>query len=217
MKTVARVGSIVAGTLALTVAQGTAADLSFHFDTVFPNDPVPCGSSPWLDATFQEIGLGTVLLTITAAGDLPDTYFIDGQLQGGLFFNPNPSLEPTDLLFTKVPEFGSFGDAVLTGMDVSKADGGGYFDIKVRFSSHNFSSGASISYHITDVIDVDLSPEDFDYFSASGGGQGQGEISTRVASTQITPAPEPGAGPLFATSLGLLTAWHVRRRGASRN
>jgi hypothetical protein len=224
MKALSPMGFVVAA-LGLAVPQINAAGFTYHFDTVFQGAPVPGSPAPWVDATFQDIAIGTVLLTITAAGDLPGTYFINGNSQGGLFFNLNPSLDPTDLSFTTVAANGSFGDAVLTGVDAYNADGDGYYDINVRFSTHTFSAGSSISYQIVDIYNAFLSASDFMYISAVGGGQGpyyaaahlQGGISTWVASTQVTPVPEPGAGALLATALGLMGAWHRRRQRTSRD
>src|SRR6516165_2353528 len=101
MKTMLSVRFFAIAALGLTVARGTASDITYHFDTVFPSAPAPAGSAPWVEATFQDVSPGTVLLTVTAL-NLASDLFIDGQPQGGLYFNLNPSLIPSDLSFSRV-------------------------------------------------------------------------------------------------------------------
>jgi hypothetical protein len=224
MKTMLGIRFFAIAALGLTVTRVSASDITYHFDTVFLNAPAPAGPAPWVDATFHDVSPGTVLLTISAV-NLDSGFFIGGQSQGGLFFNLNPGLVPTDLSFNRVSANGSFGDVVFAGANGFKADGDGYYDVNVNFTSHNFVSGSSISFQITDINDSALNASDFSYVSAPGGGAGeyyaaahiQGGISTWVGSVAVEPVPEPWTGTLLAASFGLWGAMRYRPQIVARN
>jgi hypothetical protein len=217
-------------TLLLSLPQARASEIIYHFDTVFPNDPPPSGPAPWVNATFQDGSPGSVFLTIDAV-NLTGTEFLGGNNEGGLFFNVNPSINPAGLRFTFVSANVTLGDSVSTGEDAFKANGDGYFDIHVNFSSHNFSNGASITYQITDNNDSNLNANDFGYMSSPGGGEGQyyaaahvqglppnGTNSTWISSTtEVTPAPEPETGALFAAAIALWGALRCQWKKTSGN
>lgn len=221
-------------TLVLCPGSARASGLLFQFDTPFPTDPDPAGPSPWIDAFFQDVSPGTVLLTITNV-NLTAGEFVAGNgngANGGLFFNLNPALNPAGLTFGFVSSSGNFtvpaqGSAVApinTGTDSFKADGDGYYDIQIDFdtsSGDRFAGGDSVTYQITGI--PGLIAADFGYMSQpSNGGSGPfyaaahvqglaGGASTWIEPSQmitISPVPEPSS--LVALFIGFC-AWGVVR------
>jgi len=220
------VSSIVACGVAaaglLVPAKTNASGILYQFDTPFPSDPSPDGSSPWIDASFQDAS-GGVLLTVTNLG-LTSTEFMQGNgsgANGGLFFNLNPIDDPTSLTFTLVSQTASFGTYIQTGENAFKADGDGKYDIVFDFSSHLFAGGASFTYLISGISG--LSANDFAYLSAPAGGSGPFYAAAHVMGLspaasnstwiepgsgpmQLMPLPEPSPTALIATSFGLFGA-----------
>ena len=205
--------------LALTLpmsAQG--AIYLFEFDNVFGQGTAPVGPAPWVDAVVQDEYPGTVLLTITNAG------LTGSEFTGDLFFNLNPSLDPSRLTFSLVACNGNFTVPRIDHeyADSYKAGGAGRYDMRFTFSTanaHRFSPGESLTYQITGVgIDSGLTAADFNYTSAIAdastlfyaaahvqgtppGGFGSAWISTDQI---VEPVPEPALGSLLALGMAFL-------------
>jgi len=208
--------------------RATASGILFQFDTAFPTDPNPGGSAPWVDAIFQDVSPGTVLLTITnvqmVAGE-----FIAGNgsgANGGLFFNLNTNLGAGNLIFDFDTSSGSFSTpAISTGTNSFQADGDGQCDILFDFatSSGRFVGGDSITYRITGIST--LTAADFACLSAPGGGSGpfyaaahvqglSGGNSTWIEPSQATLVPVPEPTTTVSCLLGLaalVCSWRLRR------
>src|SRR5215469_8457164 len=162
-------GVTVAGFLLPT--KTNASGILYQFDTPFPADASPDGSSPWLDASLQDVP-GGVLLTVNNRG-LTSSEFLQGNgsgANGGIFFNLNPNDDPTSLAFSLVSQSANFGTYINTGENAFKADGDGKYDIVFDFTTHSFAGGASFSYLISGI--AGLSASDFAYLSAPAGGSG---------------------------------------------
>lgn len=221
-------GVVAAGFLLST--NTNASGILYQFDTPFPSDPNPDGSSPWINASFQDVS-GGVLLTVSNVG-LTSSEFLQGNgsgANGGIFFNLNPNDDPNSLTFTLESQSANFGTSISTGENAFKADGDGKYDIVFDFSSHLFAGGASFSYLISGVSGLNSS--DFAYMSAPAGGSGpfyaaahvmglspNGSNSTWIepgsGPMQLTPAPEPSSIALIAASFGIWGAvrqWHKRK------
>lgn len=221
--------SVVVATGYLLPTKTNAAGILYQFDTPFPSDLNPDGSSPWIDASFQDVS-GGVLLTVNNVG-LTSSEFLQGNgsgANGGIFFNLNPNDDPTSLTFTLESQSANFGTSINTGENAFKADGDGKYDIVFDFSSHLFAGGASFSYLISGI--TGLSSSDFAYMSAPAGGSGpfyaaahvmglspNGSNSTWIepgnGPLQLTPVPEPSSIGLIAAFFGLWGAasrWHKR-------
>jgi hypothetical protein len=204
-----------------------ASGILFQFNTPFPTDPSPAGSGPWVDAFFQNVSPGTVLLTITNVG-FASGEFVGGNgngANGGFFFNLNTNDNPVNLAFTLVSANGSFGQTISTGQNAFKADGDGYYDIQFDFSTHAFSVNSSMTYRITGI--TNLTAADFAYLSAVGGGGESGPFYAAAhiqglsggnstwlepgGGPVITRVPEPAPIALLAVSAILLVAFRLQR------
>jgi hypothetical protein len=201
----------------------SASGILYQFNTPFPTDPSPSGSTPWLTADFENTSSG-VDLTISSAG-LQGSEFINGNgngANGGVFFNLNPADNPTSLAFALVSSSGSFAPQVSTGEDSFKADGDGKYDVQIDFGN-NFSAGNSITYLITGISG--LTAADFSYLSAESGGESgpfyaaahiqglSGGNSTWIepgGGPMTTPVPEPSTVAFLAVSIILLGVFRLR-------
>jgi hypothetical protein len=125
-----------------------------------------------LNATFSDTSGGGVSLTLSALGNGDDL--------DRLYFNLNPSLDASSLIFTPTESSGStFSNWSVAGQtDAFKVDGGGKYDIEFDFPNNPISQGDSISFDITGI--TGLAAGDF-YF-----------ISTQCAG---------GAGPTYSSAI----------------
>jgi hypothetical protein len=215
------VTALGAGTITLVVAAGAhAAMMSFayqlYINTEFSGATAPEGVPPWLTATFDDGGsAGSVDLTLQTV-NLTDNEFLFEWL-----FNLDPSLDPTALLFSTPAKTGAFTDPTINlGVDSFKADGDGFFDIKIEFNNTDgaptrFGVGDAIEYTITGI--PTLTAHSFAFFSESGGGQGEyptaahvGGIGPDDADSGWVSVPEPATLAILAA--GVLSVAPRRRR-----
>jgi hypothetical protein len=222
-------GGVAAAVFFLPV-ESNASGILYQFDTPFPADASPAGSSPWINASFQDVS-GGVLLTVNNLG-LTSSEFLQGNgsgANGGIFFNLNPNDNPTSLTFSLVSQSANFGTYINTGENAFKADGDGKYDIVFDFTTHSFAGGASFSYLISGI--AGLTASDFAYLSAPAGGSGPFYAAAHIMGlppdasnstwiepgngpASLLPVPEPSSFALIAGSFGLwgLTCrWHKRR------
>jgi hypothetical protein len=192
-------------------------DLSIEFSGAFP----PEDSPPWLTATFDDGGsAGSVDLT------LQTTNLTDAEFVHEWTFNLDPSLDPTDLVFSAPVKTGAFDDPTIsTAVDNFKADGDGYFDIELAFSqqngssAHRFGVGDGVQYTITGIST--LTVHSFNFGSAPGGGAGEYPTAAHVGGIGVDDedsgwiaTPEPAAIVLLSMAgVGLLFAgWRKQER-----
>jgi hypothetical protein len=204
-----------------------AGSVFYQFDDVFDGTS-PTGSPPWVDATFTDTSTsGIVQLTITANG------LTGGESLSDLFFNFNPSLNPSKLTFTYLTSTGSFALPTLsTGANAFKADDQGKYDLYFSFSqktAKEFNGDDTVTYDISSTA-FTLTASDFDFLSTASGGCDQllaaleitgiptdcpdGTTDTGwLAPTGVTPTPEPRTVTLLASVMGaaLLARWFKNR------
>lgn len=217
-------------------AKANASGIIYEFNSVFgANSVAPDGSSPWVEAAFQDVS-GGVLLTIDNP-NLSTTEFVDK-----MYFNLDPSLDPTLLTFKlqssggvfTAPTMNTFSQgAQVGGSSGNKAYGDGYYDMVVDFAQSGtdnlrFNDGDSVSYLIAGI--TGLTAADFGYLSDPGKGvnspgpfyaaahiQGtnNGQNSAEVepsAGPQPIPVPEPSPVALLVLSIGLWGACRLGRQ-----
>jgi len=148
----------------------SAVSVSFDMTVIFEGPGVPANPSPWMNATFDDGGsAGSVNLTISTLS------LEDNEKVAGVYFNLDPALDPTQLLFSAPSKTGSFADPVIsTGINSFKADGDGFYDILIGFDPDgpalNFGADDAVEYTITLAS---LTAGSFNFLSAPDGGQGE--------------------------------------------
>ncbi len=142
-----------------------ANTITFNLDHLF-GETAPTGSTPWLTAVFDDEGSpGSVTLTLSTP-NLTGSEFV-----GLLAFNVS---NPTDLTF-EYDSTDSTGPnaSVQTGTNIYKADGDGWYDIKLTFptgeSDDRFNTSEIVVFNITGT---GITADSFNFLSESGGGQG---------------------------------------------
>jgi len=215
----------ILGLHSLAVADG----FQYDFDHAFSGTPPTSLSAPWTQARFQDVGPGTVQLTVSNL-TLTGSENVDE-----LYFNLAPNLNPQNLNFTYVTGSGGFDLPSFTeGTNAFKADGDGKYDILLSFNhsgtdQHQFTTGEYFTYNISGISG--LTAADFGYLSAPAGGAGpfyaaahvqrigpnsfSGWISADMV-TPITPIPEPAPAALIALAISLWLGLRLSKRAAKR-
>lgn len=225
--TISNAGKCRAGLLAFAVlllaGRAGATGILYQFNNVFSGNVPPGGPAPWIDATFQTQSNG-VQLTINNAG------LSGGEFLSELDFNLNPNYSASaiqGLQFGLVASNGNFGaSSIVTGEDIKKADGDGYYDINFNFntaSAGQFGAGDYLVYLITGI--TGLTASDFAFLSSPGGGHGPYYAAAHIQGISggnsvwvqpsngpvLVPVPEPPAWALLVASIGLWGAFHFRK------
>jgi hypothetical protein len=200
----------------LSVASG----ILYQFNTPFPTDPSPSGSTPWLTANIENSANG-VLLTISGAG------LTGNEFASEVYFNLEPSFNPGSLTFSETASAGSFSAPTIdhASQDTYKADGDGKYDMRFNFgtaSGTTFTVGDSVTYLISGISG--LVANNFAFLSAPAGGSGPFYAAAHIqsladgSSTWIepgggpipTPVPEPAPFAILAVSAVLWGAFRLR-------
>lgn len=224
---------LMRGTVVVTVAligipllllSGTAsaATVTFNYDISF-GSVTPDGPAPYVTSIFDDGGsAGTVVLTMMVAATVNDADVTD------MYFNLDPSLDPTLLTFSRVSGTGPIDADVtpLTGVDAFTADGDGMFDILFELppppggQSVRFNAGEDLVYQISGI--PTLTASSFNIFSDPAGSFGPFLSAAMFVDTGpgglnsdfVGAIPEPST--LTLLSLGILliagAAWRRRLR-----
>jgi len=158
----------LAGVLAMQAApDAQASTVTFNYTAIISGD-TPVGTSPWVQSTFDDGGSsGTVTLTMMTSG------LTGSENVSGMYFNLNPTLDPTSLVFTYLGTTGPAATSpVLTTASeppssTFKADGDGKYDILFNFpTGSGFNPNETVKYSITGI--PSLTAQSFNFLSACG-------------------------------------------------
>jgi hypothetical protein len=219
---IARLGLIL-GTGLLAAGPAVADTLTFNLDTVF-NPPV-AGTAPYVVAKFESATPGIVTLTLSAPGLTP------GEFVGSFYFNVPGDLG--DAANLNAASFSVEGDALKGGSAVDyvhqKADGDGYYDVRVDFDNGAIRNGSpqTVTLKGADAFAA-MNASWFNYQGESGGGAYTGPFYVAAHIQNVPPndcsgwlssdGPQGGevpGVPLPATSAACLTLLGIvaARRG----
>jgi len=209
------------------------ANVLYNLGTnVFSGDGSLATNAVHITALFEDVSTGHVRLTLSAPG-LTNNENIDK-----LYFNLNSADNPTSLIFSNFSvALGSFNfPTVDEGVNGYKADGDGFFDIRLNFGGSGlptwFSQGDVMTCDISGI--PNLTAADFVYLSApSGSGigpfnaavhlvsifnpNGHGDTSGYIGAVGPGPdvqfVPEPATYGLWGLGAGVLVVLRRARRG----
>jgi len=234
MKSFSRLFAATTLTAILLVPLIGRANVLYTFGTnLFSGDNSLATNAVHLTALFEDTSPGHVRLTLSAPG-LTNNENIDK-----LYFNLNTNDNPTSLIFSNFSVAqGSFSFPTLDeGVNGYKADGDGFFDIRLNFGGSGlptwFSQGDVMTCDISGI--TNLTAADFVYLSAPSGSpvgpfnaavhlvsifnpNGHGDTSGYVGAVGPGPdvqfVPEPSANGLWSLAAALFGAFRwSRQRG----
>ena len=178
--------------LAAMAVPAQAATVTFNYTESFGAVP-PDGPAPYATATFDDGGgVGSVTLTMSVA---PTVNLADVT---AMYFNLDPSLDPTLLSFTRDGGTGptAANTDILTGVDAYRAGGDGYYDILFDFppppgqDAARFNAGEDLVYTITGI---GITAASFNFFGTPGPGAGNPGPYLSVARFQSTGSDQNGS------------------------
>jgi hypothetical protein len=203
------------------VGQANGATVTKYLDQIFSDGSTPPSTSaPWLEVVVSDTGFNTVRI------DLICQNLGTGEYISEWYLNLNPTLDPSNLVFSAPTKTGTFDLTGLnTGADFHKVDGDGYYDIEVLFDSssedggiHRFTIGDQVSYTVSYSGGV-IDSSSFSFLSASSESYGPYFSAAHVNSTPdggtgsgwLAAVPEPSAALSVLLGIG---AWLgvVRKR-----
>ncbi len=211
------VASMVAAGILGCSALAQAAVVAFDYSQAF-SGTAPTTSAPWLTATFDDhSAVGNVSLVIAANG-------LGSQSVTSIYFNLDPALSVSSLVFS----FNAGGSSapaptVLQGTNAYRADGDGYYDIKLDFPPPNgaerFDNSDTAFFTISGA---NLTASSFRFLSYPGPGNNAGPfysaahiqgIPTGYGTTGgwVAPVPVPAALWMFVPALLGMTGFMRRR------
>jgi hypothetical protein len=227
---------LIVATLTLllgTSIYASASTVTIILNTEFSGGTAPAGPAPWATVTFKDTGLNTVELTMQIGSGVGAGAFVTDW-----YFNLDPLFgAPTGLNIASL-NTSAVGNTLWTASQKAanpssdatfKADGDGFFDVRLDFTgtganggANRFTAGESVSFTLTGT---NLSAASFDFLSEPGGGNGSwttaahmqglvnggsGWIGGTTVGSNPTGIPEPSSIILLGTAL--IGAAVVRRR-----
>ncbi len=206
-------------------ASTEAGTLSLNYTESFGAVP-PDGPTPYANSFFDDAGVGVgVTLTMTVAATVVDADVTS------VYFNLDPSLDPTLLSFLRVSGSGPIASdtTITTGVDFEMADGDGFYDIFFDLPAPpgnqdtRFNAGEDLVYDITYTGVGSLTASSFNFLATPAGGAGPFLSVVRFQDTGPKQkdsdwigavVPEPSTAALMI--LGVIALLPIARRRIKR-
>jgi hypothetical protein len=203
-----------------------AAVVTYDLNYVF--SPAPGSVSPMARVTMTDVGNFVDFSVVNLAGA--------GTKLDSLYFNfSQGTINPIALTFSQVAVNGTTLAAsnyttLLAATQSTqnanlKADGDGYFDGKIAYTTNNFlANGATLTFRLS-ATGVNLDTSNFNFMSLPGGGSGSYTLASHIQNLpgamgysgnsvwvgNPAPVPVPAAAVLFGTGLVSLFGAAKRR------
>jgi hypothetical protein len=197
------------GVLCSTVHAAT-----YQLETIFSDvAEAPAGNGPWL--TFSSTKMKEVV-KVEFQANLTGSEFVSEW-----YINLDPALEPRNLVFSNPIKTGDFDLPTLAiALDANKADGDGFYDIKLIFSTKSrdrFDASEKLSYEVS-YLGGELEQTSFSFLSEPGGGSGpfvmaahiEGTLGKSQGSAWVSAVPEPSTAIYTLVATGICLS--IRRR-----
>ena len=183
----------------------TQGDLLLSLDTVYAGIGTPQGTSPWLTATFKNLAINTVQLSMEYSGVASGTEYVSNW-----FFNFNPASEVLGLDIKPLSGIGA--NPIIKAADGLKAGGDRLFDIQFSFAANTFNAGDTSVYLLSSTVanePIDALSFSFlstnalglmNYYSSANilgvtGGLNSWIAAAKAQTPGPGPGPDPGPGP----------------------
>lgn len=187
----------LAGVLAMPgMPNAQASTVTFNYTAIISGD-TPAGTSPWVQATFDDGGSsGTVTLTMTTSG------LTGSENVSGMYFNLDTTLNPTSLSFAYLGTTGPGATSVQTNTNTYKADGDGMYDILFNFpTGTGFNPNETVKYSITGI--PSLTAQSFNFLSACGNPNCSGP-GNFYAAAKVQNTPGTTGSSWIASNVGVV-------------
>ena len=197
MKKLLSLITLVTGVIAFALpvqATSITYDLNYEFSGPGAGISQPEATGPWLRATFDDGGsAGSVTLT------LEDLALVEVEHVKQWLFNVDNdagTFDPADLIISQT---GGPTATVYKEANKFKADGDGYFDIKLTWGTGLFGENDSAVFNI---IGTGITASSFDYLSVDSVGKSPYETAAHVGSIDGTTLGEDGGSGWIADDNG---------------